>query len=232
MKSLLESLYKRFTIATMDQSLIIVTANDPFDASAFTRLSLGIAFIFGLVFAILSAILLYYIKRQTEGTDKVLNMDENYLLFNCGPGFKSWGWVVFVVSVLLALTTGISWLVLTLQRPPVVMFYAQGTSSYTPCIFHFYANQTNMADVKEIRFDFGDGKSETTTLPYASHTYMLSGPVDTEQFITVRVEITTKHNEKASNYLILKLRNGFPQPKLTCRITTPIKYAYTCQRFM
>ena len=105
MKGLLLKLIYRFTIATMDQNLIIVIANDPFDASAFTRLSLGIAFIFGLVFAILSAILLRYIKHVTEGTDKVLNMDENYLLFNCGPGFKTWGWVVFVLSVLLAIST-------------------------------------------------------------------------------------------------------------------------------
>ena len=94
------------------------------------------------------------------------------------------------------------------------MFYAQGISSYTPCTFHFYANQTNMADVKEIRFDFGDGKSEATTLPYASHTYMLSGPVDTEQFMTVRIEIRLNAIEKRIQLFDTQVAKWFPTTKV------------------
>jgi len=207
------------------QDSIIIYANDPYDASASTRWWLGFFFWFSCVgFIFLLALLVGYIKRKIE-TEKLLNIDEHYYLFKCGPAFKSWGTFFCILFGLTAFCTGVSWLVLFNWKPPTVMFYAQGTGFHTPCLWNINATQTNMADVKEIKFDFGDGETMTTILPYASHTYKITPPIDTDQSVKVCVQITTKHNEISSNCLTLKLRNGYPQPKMICQITSAIKFA-------
>ena len=205
---------------------IIVTSPDVDDGTAYVRYSLAVAFFVGLSFAWISGVFLAYIKRRRSTDDRaVFDCDQHWCLFKYGLYMIRLAMVVLCLSSLLAVATGIAYLVKSSQRPPRVSFYAQGSPT-TPCTWVINANGTSLSNVDRFEFDFGDGSPTLkTSQAYANHTYLLTPPLSTGQTVRVQVSAITRYSERSTNYVTFNLRNGYPQPVLTCRIVSTIPYA-------
>jgi len=136
-------------------------------------------------------------------------------MLNCNTNKK---FSLTFLSILLFFTFCCKERVIEIERSSIFI-YAYPTEGKSPLSVKFYASIA-YSDKFEIIWDFGDGSSEKTTVPYVEHTYKVS---EETVFVVSATLVTGKsiaksYTTKSSGILEMVLQKKQPFPMLNIRI--------------